>query len=118
VRFLLDQSADARLIPHLTACGHDAVRIGREYPHGLPDARVLTVAHAEQRILITADLDFGELVARMRLPHAGVILFRLGDYAELALKVERLDHILTHYGDQLGQFLVVTRTTVRVRRGE
>ncbi len=44
-----------------------------------------------------------------------MIFFRLGRYAELSTKIERLDHVLTHYGDQLDQFLVVTEHRVRVR---
>ncbi len=115
MRFLLDQSADARLVSYLQSLGHNALRIGKEYPHGLPDARVLAIAHAERRILITADRDFGELVFRLRQPHAGVILFRLGDYAELPPRIERLNHVLSHYGDRLNQFVVVTRRSVRVR---
>jgi predicted nuclease of predicted toxin-antitoxin system len=115
LRFLLDQSADARLLPYLRSLGHDAVRIGKDYPPGLLDTTVLSLAVAEQRILITDDRDFGELVVTKRQPHTGVIYFRLGEYAELSLKIARLDHVLSHYADQLDQFLVVTRTTVRVR---
>ena len=115
LRFLLDQSADARLVPYLRALGHDAVRIGKDHPPGLPDATVLALAVAERRILITDDRDFGELVFRHRQPHTGVIYFRLGEYAEFPLKQARLDHVLSQYADQLDRFLVVSRTTVRVR---
>jgi hypothetical protein len=53
MNFLLDQSVDARLVAWLTARGHDTKRIGRDYPHGLPDREVLTIAQRERRILIT-----------------------------------------------------------------
>jgi hypothetical protein len=45
-----------------------------------------------------------------------VILLRLGSYADLPTQIARLDDILTHYTDQLDQFLVVTRRRVRVRQ--
>jgi predicted nuclease of predicted toxin-antitoxin system len=77
MRFLLDQSADARLGPHLHGRGHDVTRVGKEYPHGIPDDEVLAIAHRERRILIADDRDLGELIFRLRQPHAGVILFRL-----------------------------------------
>ncbi len=77
---------------------------------------MLAIAAAEQRILITDDRDFGELVFVKRRSHAGVIYLRLGEYAELATKIERLAFVLTHYADQLDQFLVVTRHQVRNRR--
>ena len=116
MRFVLDQSADAGLAPHLQALGHDATRIAKEYPHGLPDTRVLAIAHSEGRVLITADLDFGDLIFHQRRLHAGVMLFRLGDFAALALWIARLDHVLAQYSEQLDQFIVVTRRAVRVRR--
>jgi predicted nuclease of predicted toxin-antitoxin system len=116
MRFLLDQSADARLLHYLVLTGHDATRVGRHYPPGLSDQEVLAIAHQEERILIAADRDFGELVFRLRRPHSGVIFLRLGNYAPLATKVERLQYVLSRYADQLDQFLVVTNHRVRIRR--
>ena len=115
MRFLPDQSTDARLLTHLRNLGHDATRIGADYPAGISDLQVLALAHAEGRILITDDRDFGELVVRSKQPHAGVIFLRLGAYAELSTKMDRLDYVLTHYATQLDQFLVVTLQKVRVR---
>jgi hypothetical protein len=44
MKFLFDQSADFRLIPHLRQLGHDVQVISRNYPPGLPDEDVLTIA--------------------------------------------------------------------------
>jgi predicted nuclease of predicted toxin-antitoxin system len=70
---------------------------------------------AQQRILITDDRDFGELVFRLRQPHSDVIYLRLGEEVDLATKTSRLSYVLTHYADQLDQFLVVTPHRVRIR---
>ena len=51
-------------------------------------------------------------------PHAGVIFLRLGTYAPLSLKIERLSFVLTNHADQLDQFLVVKKDNVRVGTGE
>ena len=118
MRFLLDQSTDARLVPLLHELGHDATRIGADYPGGIPDAQVLAIASAEGRVLITDDRDFGELVIRSGLPHAGVIYLRLGNDAGLAAKQARLRYVLRHYADRLDQFLVVTPRRVRMHRPE
>src|SRR3712207_5165418 len=99
MKFLFDQSADARLVPHLRFLGHDVTRVAADYPAGLPDAEVLALAYREGRILVADDNGFGELVFRFRQPHAGVILFRLCDFAELELKTERIEHVLTSYQD-------------------
>jgi predicted nuclease of predicted toxin-antitoxin system len=117
MRFLLDQSTDARLVQYLREHGHDVTRIGSEYPEGLADAQVLAIGHAERRIVITDDRDFGELVSRHRQPHAGVIYLRLGPLADLALRIKRLADVLQRHAGQLDQFLVVGRESVRVRRG-
>jgi predicted nuclease of predicted toxin-antitoxin system len=69
MRFLFDQSADFRLIPHLQQLGHDVTAISRQYPAGLPDEDVLAIAASEHRILITADQDFGDLAVHLGLPH-------------------------------------------------
>ena len=62
MRFLLDESAEYRIVAFLTGLGHDVTAIAHDYPHGLPDQQILEIAVSEQRILITNDSDFGELV--------------------------------------------------------
>jgi predicted nuclease of predicted toxin-antitoxin system len=115
MRFLLDESADFPLAAFLRTLGHDVTTIAHDYPYGLKDADVLAIAHREQRILITNDRDFGELVFRRNQSHAGVILFRL-DLETLPIKQQWLRHIVTVYADRLGEFIVITPRGIRVRR--
>lgn len=115
MRFLLDQSTDARLVAYLRRLGHDAIRVGRDLPSGLTDLDVLAQAAMSEHVLITDDRDFGELVFRHRQPHTGVIYLRLGPDADLPFKIERLEHVLTHHVGELRHFLVVTRHNVRIR---
>jgi predicted nuclease of predicted toxin-antitoxin system len=115
MKFLFDQSADFRLIPHLRKLGHDITAISRNYPHGLPDEDVLEIARKEKRILIVADRDFGELIFHQRLAHAGVIFLRLPG-ATLQTKIDHLNTVLAEHTDDLehGEFLVVTPGQIRV----
>lgn len=115
MRFVLDQSTDARLGDYLRAADHDVTRVGHEYPGGLPDDEVLTIACRERRILITDDRDFGELVFRLGLPHSGVIFLRLGAYSSLAEKIERVQYVLDRFAHNLDEFVVVGPHHVRVR---
>jgi len=103
MRFLLDQSSDARLVLHLRNLGHDAIRVGKDHPSGIPDE--------------TDDRDFGELVFRHRQPHTGIIYLRLGAYVSLETARQRLENVIARYADQMDQFLVVSVDRVRVRRG-
>ncbi len=96
MKFLLDQCTDVRLLPYLKQLGHDATQIRRTYPQSIPDPEIHSIAQHEERILVTDDRDFGELIFRLQLPHAGVIFLRLGTYAPLDLKIERL----SYYGER------------------
>jgi predicted nuclease of predicted toxin-antitoxin system len=115
MKFLFDQSADFRLIPHLRELGHDVQVISRNYPPGLPDEDVLEIARKEQRILVVADRDFGELIFHQGLAAAGVIFFRLPG-AKLQTKIDHLNTVLAEHADDLkrGEFLVVTLGQIRV----
>jgi predicted nuclease of predicted toxin-antitoxin system len=115
MKFLFDQSADFRLIPHLRELGHDVAAVSRDYPPGLADEDVLAIARAEQRILVVADRDFGELIFHQQLVHAGVIFFRLPG-ANLHTKIDHLNTVLQEYADVLErrEFLVVTPGQIRV----
>ena len=71
------------------------VAIALDHELSILDEGVLQIAVAEQRILITNDLDFGELVVREGLPHAGIILFRLPLDTAADEKIRRLPVILS-----------------------
>lgn len=114
-RFLLDESTNYQIAPYLRRRGHDVTAVGQQYPAALRDVAILAIALDEQRIIITNDRDFGELVVRESLPHAGVILFRLGAVTTEEL-IARLRQVLTEHAHLLRQFMVVTRTRVRTRR--
>jgi predicted nuclease of predicted toxin-antitoxin system len=117
MRFLLDESADLPLADHLSQLGHDVTSIARDYTRSIEDEDVLSIANREQRILITNDKDFGELVYRLRLAHSGVILFRLRDES-MAVKISRLNDVLGRYSGQLATYsayVVVTNRRIRVR---
>lgn len=115
MRFFLDEGVEARHGSFLNARGHDATRIASDHPASLPDADALAIAHREQRILITNEKDFGELVFQQRLPHAGVILFRPPSDVTIQQKTALLDHLLRSRQDELCRFLIVTPRQVRIR---
>src|SRR2546423_1625438 len=97
MNFLLDESAEVKIAAFLEIRGHDVKYVKRDYPIGWPDHRVLALAHSEQRILITNDRDFGELVFRHHQPHSGVIYFRLPLDTTAAQKIAWLLQLLTSH---------------------
>jgi predicted nuclease of predicted toxin-antitoxin system len=115
MRFLFDESTDARLAAYLNSLGHDATLVAQVHRPGIPDKQVLETARAGGRILVTDDRDFGELVFRQRQPHTGVIYFRLRDTL-LSNRITRLFAVLTRYPEQIDEFVVVTDHRIRPRR--
>lgn len=69
--------------------GVDAEWVGDADPTA-PDEQVLARARDEDRILVTLDKDFGELVVVRGLPHAGIVRlvgFAAGEQAKATLAV-------------------------------
>lgn len=99
----------------LTEQGHDVVSALETAPRASDD-ELLAMALAEQRVLITEDKDFGELVFVRRLPHPCVIRFTDMPVAEKVAAM--LDLIELHQeAMDAGCIIVVTRNRVRIRRG-
>jgi predicted nuclease of predicted toxin-antitoxin system len=106
VRFLADMGVDQRVVAWLRAAGHDAVHLRDEGLQRLPDEGVFEKAIAEGRIVLTFDLDFGEIAALAGGQVASVILFRLLD-ARFSRVIERLEAILSAVADVLGSGAIV-----------
>jgi predicted nuclease of predicted toxin-antitoxin system len=76
---------------------------------------MLSRAHGEQRILVTMDTDFGELVYHSGQPHAGVLLLRMPG-ANRGEKIRVVQEIVSRYGDQLpSHFCVYREGRLRIR---
>jgi predicted nuclease of predicted toxin-antitoxin system len=80
---------------------------------GDSDEVLLQRAIAEERILITNDRDFGELIYHNGCDHRGVIFLRLND-ERAANKIHAIQNLLAQHAGQLaGSFVVVTETQIR-----
>jgi predicted nuclease of predicted toxin-antitoxin system len=114
VKFVADECCDSLLVAGLRGDGHDVLYVKEAAP-GCDDDTVLTTAAAEQRILLTEDKDFGELVVRLKLPAYGIVLVRMNP-ADSQGKLGRLRHLLLQHGSRLaGSFAVLDRKKVRFR---
>lgn len=115
MRFLVDECTGPVLAAWLRLRGHDVFSVYDE-ARGMEDVDVIRQAFQEERILITADKDFGEKVYREKYPHRGVVLMRL-ENEMAANKIEVIRSLLNSYGEELqGNFVVVTERQVRFAR--
>jgi predicted nuclease of predicted toxin-antitoxin system len=114
VKFLVDECTDSQLVDLLRAEGYDVFYV-MEAMRGATDDDILRKAYTEQRILLTEDKDFGELVFRLRKPAVGVILLRFNP-SEEAQKATRLRQLLQNSTIALtGAFVVVEIGKIRIR---
>lgn len=116
MRFLADMGVDITVVDWLRSQGHEAIHLREERLHRLPDKDVFTKAIAERRIIITFDLDFGEILALSGNATVSVILFRLHDTRTQNV-ICRLNDVLTVDGESLvkGAVIVVEDARHRVR---
>lgn len=75
MNFLADECCDTALVEKMRNAGHDVLYV-MESDRGSDDIEILHRAFNENRILITEDKDFGDLVYRLKLSARGIILMR------------------------------------------
>lgn len=115
MKFLADEGVDISIVRGLRASGFDVYYVIEEV-RSLGDDELLQIAYAENRILITRDKDFGELVFRLNKLHTGVILIRLEGYhtkdrSEIVCKA-----IKQHLTDLDNAFAVIQPNAIRIRK--
>jgi len=116
MKFLADMGISPRTVEFLRYAGYQAVHLSEEKLHRLEDSAILKKAREESFVLLTHDLDFGELVAASGTRLPSVIVFRLRN-----MRPENLNHyllqIIEKHGSKLetGAFVSVTEHRIRVR---
>jgi len=113
-KFIVDECTGIAVVHFLRAQGYDVASVNEEMARA-DDVDILQRAVAEQRILVTNDKDFGDMVYRDRLEHAGILLLRLAD-ERTETKVRVVAAVLDQYADRLeNHFVVATEQNIRIR---
>ena len=76
MKFLVDENLSPILADLLGEAGHDASHVRNLGMQGATDHVVMAKAEEEQRVLISADTDFGSLLARTGAKLPSVLLIR------------------------------------------
>src|SRR3989304_7527735 len=117
MRFLADMGVSQRVVNWVRNEDHDAIHVCEENLLRLPNGLIFEKAYSEKRILLTFDLDFGEIVALSGGRNVSVILFRLRNTRTQHV-IDRLKNVLIDAGHALeqGAIVVVEETRHRIRR--
>jgi predicted nuclease of predicted toxin-antitoxin system len=101
----------------LRAAGHDCAHVYELGLGGQPDEQIMATADRENRILVSADTDFGELLANAPVLAPSVILLRRTDKQARSLTAVVLAN-LGQVTDDLaaGALIVISDARIRARR--
>ena len=94
IKFLLDANLSPETAEFLRSLGYAAISLIEEQKGELDDEIIADMAEAAGRIILTFDLDFGEIYFFAREERFSVVIFRLKDQ-----RVESINTIL-------GKFLI------------
>lgn len=117
MKFLLDENLSPLLAVLLAEAGHDTIHVRNIGLNRAPDEIILDAARRDDRVVISADADFGHILARTNANRPSVVFLRRqqGRRASqvAALIIANLDVI----ADDLlaGAIVVIDDDRIRVR---
>lgn len=117
MKFLADMGVSLSTVRLLREQGHEAIHLREEGLRQLPDEKILEKARQEGRIVLTFDLDFGDLMVTGTHMFPSVVIFRLHNETPTNVTA-RLFDVLAQRSRELeeGVILVVEDTRYRMRR--
>ena len=113
MKLLVDANAPRTLVEELRQSGYDIAWV-REINRAMPDSDIIDLSVREDRIILTADKDFGTLVFHAGKGCPGIVLSRIRN---LPLRNHKILSLLAEKATMLrGNFSVITDSVVRVRK--
>jgi len=114
MRFLLDMGVSPKVAAFLQSKGHDALHLNDEGLNYLPDEEIIIKAFNEHYIILTADMDFGYLLAINNIRQVSLIQFRVSDFTPANIQ-NKLDLVFEKFADQLDGDFIITVEDNRIR---
>lgn len=116
MKFLADMGISPRSVAFLRSLGYEAVHLYELGLERLPDVEILTKARREGYVVLTHDLDFGELIALSGADLLSVVIFRLRSMRPANVN-RYLQILVTEHQTSLekGAIFSVTESRIRVR---
>ena len=117
MKLLLDANLSPRVARLLKETGHDAIHVADIGLLTATDPAILLAAAKEERVLLTADSDFGALLALGSLASPSVLLLRSADHLRPNEQAELMATNLPQIAEDLekGAIVSLTRDRLRVR---
>jgi predicted nuclease of predicted toxin-antitoxin system len=118
MKFLIDNALSSKLAKLLQDANHDAVHVRERNLHRADDEAIFETAAAENRIIVSADGDFGTILTLREQHLPSVILFRHPAPRRPEQQARLLLENLPTFSDDLvqGAIVILRQNRIRVRR--
>jgi predicted nuclease of predicted toxin-antitoxin system len=117
MRFLADAGISPKTVEFLKQLGHEATHVRTLGLQRAPDVQVVDLARTDGSVVLSFDLDFGDILALGVMDKPSAILFRLADERAESVN-ERLSTILNERHAELesGALIIIEDTRYGIRK--
>jgi predicted nuclease of predicted toxin-antitoxin system len=118
MRFKVDENLHPEVAARLCAEGHDAMTVFEQGLRGHPDDEIAVVCQAEQRVILTLDLDFSNIRRYPPQDYAGIIVLRPGSKGRASVMRTLTQFMpLLSTVPLIGHLWIVEEQRIRIRNG-
>lgn len=117
MNFFADHCLSFRTVRFLRELGHDVVTAKQLGKHKLPDPDLLKFAESLDRVFITEDRDFGDILIYPPADHQGIIIISTRTRERIVLHAILQKYLVNKTRDELRHLMVlIEENVVRIRR--
>ena len=115
MRLLVDENLSPRVARLLRDAGHDAAHVVEVGLGNTDDPLILGAAADDARTIVTADTDFGGLLAARGTSSPSAVMLRSSDHLTPDEQARLVSAVLTRVGDELEDGAIASVTSERIR---
>jgi len=114
MNFLVNLCLSSKVATYLNSRGHTATRVDQLNMSQAKDREIFAYAIKHNMILLTADLDFGQILAYSRFNKSSVIVFRLKHPTPENVN-KRLSNVISKFTKELKDGCIISVEDARIR---